>query len=173
VTRWQAWLAVCLLVAAVGCTAAPPGVTGDRVTGALDVLPASLPEPSQTPPEVQAAPPTPGEAAPVPPSTATAMPTSLPATATTSPTEPPTLPPTPEPAPLATVAPATATIEAPQATPSPALEGCPYIGNQNTGKFHRADCRSVQQMAEQNKVCLMSREEAVARGFVPCKICSP
>jgi len=173
VTRWRAWLAVCLLVSAAGCTGASPAVTGDRATGALDVLPTPLLALSPTPPEGQAASPTPGEATPVPPPTATAMPTSLPATATAAPTGAPTLAPTLEPTPFETLAPATATIEAPQATPAPALEGCPYIGNQNTGKFHKAGCRSVQQMAEQNKVCLMSREEAIARGFVPCKICSP
>jgi len=57
--------------------------------------------------------------------------------------------------------------------PPAAVEGCPYIGNSNTGKFHYARCSSVGQMKEEHKVCLQSREEAIARGFVPCKRCDP
>ena len=61
----------------------------------------------------------------------------------------------------------------PTATSQPAGGGCPYIGNVNTMKFHRANCASVDQMSESNKVCLTSREEAIARGFVPCQKCNP
>lgn len=50
---------------------------------------------------------------------------------------------------------------------------CAYVGNANTGTFHRPSCQSVQQMAEGNKVCLHSRDEAVLNGYHPCGICNP
>lgn len=71
-------------------------------------------------------------------------------------------------APVPTAAP----IAQPTAAP-PASAGCPYIGNANTGKFHHAYCSSVGQMNPSNKVCLTSRDEAISRGFVPCKRCNP
>ena len=46
-----------------------------------------------------------------------------------------------------------------------------YIGNRNSKKFHRPDCSSLP--AEKNRVELSSREEAIDRGFVPCKHCCP
>lgn len=52
-------------------------------------------------------------------------------------------------------------------------EAAPYIGNRNTGKFHMADCSSVHDMKEKNKVLLSSREEALMREYIPCKLCNP
>lgn len=48
-----------------------------------------------------------------------------------------------------------------------------YIGNANTMKFHRSGCASVKKMAENNKVPIESRQEAIDRGYVPCKNCNP
>lgn len=48
-----------------------------------------------------------------------------------------------------------------------------YIGNRNTGKFHYANCSSVDRMKESNKVPLSTREEAINSGYVPCKRCNP
>lgn len=58
--------------------------------------------------------------------------------------------------------------------PAEAVE-CNYIGNRNptSMKFHRADCRWVKEMYEGNKVCFATREEAIAAGYVPCKVCKP
>ena len=72
--------------------------------------------------------------------------------------------------------------EVPQAeeTPVPVVtEEAPqqqisYILNTNTKKFHYPDCASVQDMKEKNKEEFYgSREEAIARGFVPCGRCNP
>ena len=52
-------------------------------------------------------------------------------------------------------------------------EESPYVGNANSKRFHRADCGSVQEMSEKNKIPLSSREEAIDRGFIPCKRCNP
>ncbi len=52
-------------------------------------------------------------------------------------------------------------------------DGCVYIANSNTGKFHYAWCSSVKQMNEEHKVCYATREGAVAAGYVPCGRCNP
>ena len=48
-----------------------------------------------------------------------------------------------------------------------------YIGNKNTGKYHRASCSSVGDMNEENKVFFASRDEAEAAGYQACKRCHP
>jgi hypothetical protein len=83
--------------------------------------------------------------------------------------------PTETPTPTETPAPTTTATPTPvPATPTvPVTDDCPYIGNRNTGVFHRAGCSSVRQMAEHNKVCLPSREEAIHQGYRPCQRCNP
>ncbi len=176
-------LLVLFLIGLAGCSGAVP-VSGpdDGAPGgvapaaALDQTPQSEPTPAATlasPTQLPTAVATP---------TGTADPTATPlATATREPPTPtiasasPVPEPTDAPVRAATAVTATATVASLEAagTPSPQAQECPYVGNQNTGKFHRADCRSVGQMAEHNKVCLPSREDAVLSGYVPCKICSP
>ena len=48
-----------------------------------------------------------------------------------------------------------------------------YIGNKNSKKFHYISCPSVSNMKEKNKVELSTREEAIEKGYVPCKNCAP
>ena len=73
---------------------------------------------------------------------------------------------------------------APTATPTPKPTvkptndddysgGTTYIGNKNTKKFHYSWCSSVDQMNDSNKVSLSSREDAINRGYEPCKRCNP
>lgn len=52
-------------------------------------------------------------------------------------------------------------------------QSSPYIGNLSTGKFHYADCASVDDMKESNKVPFDSRESAISQGYVHCKRCNP
>ena len=67
----------------------------------------------------------------------------------------------------------------PEPTPTPVPEqpvavGGNYIGNANTGKFHKPTCSSVKQMKESNKVALSgTRDEIIAMGYDPCKKCAP
>ena len=61
----------------------------------------------------------------------------------------------------------------PVGTGTPAPGACPYIGNKNSKIFHHASCSSVSRMSEKNKVCFATREEAIAAGYRPCKICKP
>jgi len=48
-----------------------------------------------------------------------------------------------------------------------------YVGNRRTGVFHRPGCRYVKMMNPENKVYFHSREEAIRKGYRPCKICNP
>ena len=56
-----------------------------------------------------------------------------------------------------------------------ALFDSPYIGNSNPERlrFHRRDCRSVDEMRPEHQVPFYSREEAINAGYVPCKRCKP
>ena len=49
-----------------------------------------------------------------------------------------------------------------------------YILNKNTKKFHYPSCSSVSDMKEKNKEYFSgTREEAISRGYKPCKRCNP
>lgn len=69
--------------------------------------------------------------------------------------------------------------EAPTAVPEtrPAGEeksGQDYVANKNTLKFHYPSCSSVAKMKQANRWDFHgTREELIARGYVPCKRCSP
>lgn len=83
----------------------------------------------------------------------------------------------------------TSAEQAPTATPTqkptlkpstPAPEGNSsaktrnYIANRNTKKFHYPSCRSVKQMSEKNKWHFTgTRDQLIAQGYIPCKICKP
>lgn len=58
--------------------------------------------------------------------------------------------------------------------PEPEPQTETYVLNTNTKKFHRPGCQSVGEMAEKNKrVVESSREDVIASGYEPCKICKP
>lgn len=69
--------------------------------------------------------------------------------------------------------------EAPTAAPEtrPAGEeksGQDYVANKNTLKFHYPSCSSVAKMKQANRWDFHgTREDLIARGYVPCKRCSP
>ncbi|MBO8128135.1 MAG: thermonuclease family protein [Peptococcaceae bacterium] len=48
-----------------------------------------------------------------------------------------------------------------------------YIGNSNSGKFHRPSCRSVKDIAPGHRVRLDTRDEALDQGYEPCRLCDP
>ncbi|NLZ55662.1 MAG: hypothetical protein GX900_03245 [Clostridiaceae bacterium] len=73
-----------------------------------------------------------------------------------------TVAPTPEPTP---------TPNPEEKTPS---EKTKYIANKNTKKFHYSHCSSVKTMKESNKWHFEgTRDELIAQGYAPCKICKP
>lgn len=60
-------------------------------------------------------------------------------------------------------------------TSKPETIKTPYIANSNPKSmiFHKADCSSVKDMAERNKVPMETREQAINGGYRPCKRCNP
>lgn len=48
-----------------------------------------------------------------------------------------------------------------------------YIGNSNTGKFHKRSCPSVNKMSPHNMVGFSSRSAAIGQGYSPCGRCHP
>lgn len=105
-------------------------------------------------------------------------------TPTEAPTEKPTEPPTEaltvspatDPMPESTEAPTNPPATDPPATESPKTEfhGTGYILNKNSNIFHYPDCPSVDRMSEKNKVEFYgTRDEAIDKGYKPCKNCNP
>lgn len=59
-------------------------------------------------------------------------------------------------------------------TPQSVAEGTSYVLNTNTKKFHYTWCSSVNEMKAKNREDFTgSRDDVIARGFVPCKRCNP
>lgn len=71
-----------------------------------------------------------------------------------------------------TARPADATPE-PSDTPAPATGDCPYVGNKNSKKLHLATCHYAVETKAENRVCFATRQEAIAQGYQPCKVCKP
>lgn len=46
-----------------------------------------------------------------------------------------------------------------------------YIGNKNSHKFHLPTCRHLPD--EKNRIYFKSKDEALAAGYTPCKVCNP
>lgn len=66
--------------------------------------------------------------------------------------------------------------EAPPETEPAAPSGnvTTYVVNTNTGKFHYPGCSSVRRMSKKNRMDFTgTRDQLLARGYQPCKICNP
>jgi len=62
----------------------------------------------------------------------------------------------------------------PKAYVSEPPEGCDYVLNINTGKFHCPECSSVEEMKDKNRRYFTgTREEAMEAGYSPCGRCKP
>lgn len=79
---------------------------------------------------------------------------------------------TPSPTAAATATPTAAPTVSPTAAPTENADSeAAYIGNKNSKKFHRPDCHTLP--AEKNRVPLVTKEEAIKRGYSPCQNCRP
>ena len=59
-------------------------------------------------------------------------------------------------------------------TPQQIPEETSYVLNTNTKKFHLPECSSVGDIKPKNREDFTgSRDDVIARGFVPCKKCNP
>jgi len=48
-----------------------------------------------------------------------------------------------------------------------------YVGSKKSNKFHYPSCRWAKKISPGNRVYFNSRQEALDRGYVPCKVCGP
>jgi methylphosphotriester-DNA--protein-cysteine methyltransferase len=48
-----------------------------------------------------------------------------------------------------------------------------YVGSAKSNKYHYPDCRWAQKIKSENLVTFKSAKEALAAGYVPCKVCKP
>lgn len=58
-------------------------------------------------------------------------------------------------------------------TPTNVTTESPYIGNRNSHIFHLSDCDSINNTKEHNKVYFNTRNDAINKGYNPCKSCEP
>ncbi|WAM36625.1 MBL fold metallo-hydrolase [Caldicellulosiruptor acetigenus] len=61
----------------------------------------------------------------------------------------------------------------PQAPPSSSTTGYKYIGNSNTKKFHYPWCTWAKKITTGHRVYFKTKEEAISKGYIPCKVCKP
>lgn len=48
-----------------------------------------------------------------------------------------------------------------------------YIGNNNSKKFHYADCQYAKTIKDTNKISSFNRAELIKNGYEPCSNCKP
>jgi uncharacterized small protein (DUF1192 family) len=57
-------------------------------------------------------------------------------------------------------------------TPATA-KGSYYIGNFNSRKFHRPDCKWAKKISPANRLVFKSRQDVINQGYQACKVCKP
>ena len=48
-----------------------------------------------------------------------------------------------------------------------------YVGSKNSNKYHNLDCKWAKKISAKNLVTFKTAKEALAAGYVPCKVCKP
>ncbi len=48
-----------------------------------------------------------------------------------------------------------------------------YVAGSNTNKFHNTDCHHAKKIEPGTEIYFSSRDDAIRRGYVPCKVCDP
>ena len=51
-------------------------------------------------------------------------------------------------------------------------EAIKYIGNSETMKMHKSDCRYAKNLSQDKKVTLMDYSSGISAGYIPCKVCN-
>ena len=59
------------------------------------------------------------------------------------------------------------------ALPSMQTQSDIYVGNISSHKFHKPDCRWAKKISTGNRAYFKSRQEAINKGYTPCKVCRP
>ena len=48
-----------------------------------------------------------------------------------------------------------------------------YYGSAKSNKYHLPSCPWAQKISSDNRVVFKTKDEAAAKGYVPCKVCKP
>jgi methylphosphotriester-DNA--protein-cysteine methyltransferase len=48
-----------------------------------------------------------------------------------------------------------------------------YVGSRHSNKYHYPNCRYALKIKQENVITFSSAQEAIAAGYVPCKVCKP
>jgi methylphosphotriester-DNA--protein-cysteine methyltransferase len=48
-----------------------------------------------------------------------------------------------------------------------------YVGSAKSNKYHYPDCKWALKIKSENLVTFKSAKEALAAGYIPCKVCKP
>ena len=48
-----------------------------------------------------------------------------------------------------------------------------YAGSINSNKYHYQHCNAVKHINQMNLIFFSTPEEAISKGYVPCRICKP
>ena len=59
------------------------------------------------------------------------------------------------------------------AAPPPEKSKAIYVGSKNSNKYHNPNCVWAKKILARNVVTFSSKEDAVKKGYVPCKVCKP
>ena len=60
-----------------------------------------------------------------------------------------------------------------QSTTPLAVSSPGYIGSTHSTRFHRLTCRHVNRILPENQIRFANRDDAMAKGYVPCRTCNP
>jgi len=59
------------------------------------------------------------------------------------------------------------------AIPAAIPEPCRYVGSAKSNKYHYPSCQWARRIKPDNLVCFGTAAQAQAKGYIPCKVCSP
>jgi len=48
-----------------------------------------------------------------------------------------------------------------------------YVASVERGKFHKPSCEWAKRIKSENLITFATREEAIQKGYIPCKVCRP
>ena len=51
------------------------------------------------------------------------------------------------------------------------FQGGAYVGSKNSNKFHLPTCPGAKTISDANKIWFQTKEEAIAKGYVPASNC--
>jgi len=50
-------------------------------------------------------------------------------------------------------------------------EGTKYVGSKKSNRYHLCTCKWARRISKKNLICFRNEDEAIRKGYVPCKVC--